>query len=153
MRKQCALCIKCGMHGRGTNSTLFLCPRWCALPPPLIDAHPVCSPPLCMQTGHANREAQTVSAASSLPRPCLVCAPSHWCAPPPMGVPPLSLVCPPSCCPLTPPLSTCAQNGGHTHPPCFCPPPTPQFPCVCPLRLPPLSTNRACELGARTGVV
>ncbi len=30
--------------------------------------------------------------------------------------------------PLYPPLSTCAQNGGHTRPPCFRAPPTPQFP-------------------------
>src|SRR6266702_5582672 len=100
MHKQHTLCIKCGMRGRGTNSTLFLHPHWCTLPPPLVAAHPIRPPPLCTQMGHANREAQMASTASLLPRPCLVHAPSHWCAPPPVGVPPLSLVHPPSHCPL-----------------------------------------------------
>src|SRR6266702_3233953 len=115
------------MRGRGTNSTLFPRPRWCALPPPLVDARPVRSPPLCAQTRHANREAQTASAASSLPRPCLVRAPSRWCAPPPVGAPPLSLVRPPSRCPLTPPFPRVHRTGGtraplvsaHRPPPSF----------------------------------
>src|SRR6266702_3708644 len=88
--------------------------------------------------------------ATPLPCACplpLVRATSRGCPPPPFRAPP-----PPF--PLSPPpLSTCAQNGGHTRPPCFRPPPTPQFPRACPSRLPPLSANGACELGARTGVV
>src|SRR6266702_8976161 len=121
-----------------------------ARPAPLPSLPRVLStpPPLCAQTGHANRDAQTASATPSLTRPCLVRAASRGCAhcaPPPLWCvpPPVSLL------PLFPRVH---RTGAHAHP--FFPPTAhPPVSARVPLAPPLFCAQTGYANWARTGVV
>src|SRR6266702_6719897 len=119
----------------------------CPLPTPL------CTNGACEQGG-ANG-VRCLLVATPLPCACplpLVHATSRGCAPPLFGAPPLSLVRPPSRCPLTPPFPRVHRTGGTRAPLVSAHRPPPSFHARR-SRPPPLSANGAWELGARTGVV